>query len=330
MPTFGNRLRHERESRNTRIQDLSRRTRIGLHYLEALENNDFSALPGPRGFAKLYIRAYGDVLGFDPASLIEAFEQERRKQARVDVKPQSPAPARTRRIRYVPPPLKKPVDAEPEPESIAEPEPEPEPNAEPRPEPIAEPEPVETTEPPPSPVLEPAGLRTRWVIGLSLAAVVLLIATVNALRPEPATEAVESAATPIVVEPEPAVEEEATPAGIEPQAAPTVVPSGIHVTTSGVGSGIVDRRLVGEGTRFDEGSKVFFLTRVAGGGSGQRLRHVWLQDGKVIQSIELSPVRSPDWRTYSSKTLWRKGNWTVEARTEDDRVLARAEFTCVR
>ena len=76
MSTFGHRLRYERESRDTRIQDVSERTHIGIDYLEALENNDFDALPGPRGFAKLYIRAYARVLDFDPESLIDAFEKD--------------------------------------------------------------------------------------------------------------------------------------------------------------------------------------------------------------------------------------------------------------
>ena len=84
MSTFGHKLRHERESRNTRIQEVSARTNIGLDYLEALENNDFDALPGPRGFGKLYIRAYAEMLGFDPRSLIEAFEEERRKRSKID------------------------------------------------------------------------------------------------------------------------------------------------------------------------------------------------------------------------------------------------------
>jgi transcriptional regulator with XRE-family HTH domain len=106
MVTFGDRLRHERESRNTRIRDIAERTRIGLCYLEALENNDFDKLPGPRGFGKLYIRAYAEVLGFDPEPLIRAFDEEHRRRLRAgDVLPPTP------RARFVPPP-RKPVHLE--------------------------------------------------------------------------------------------------------------------------------------------------------------------------------------------------------------------------
>jgi hypothetical protein len=40
------------------------------------------------------------------------------------------------------------------------------------------------------------------------------------------------------------------------------------------------------------------------------------------------PVGSAHWRTYSSKTHLVKGDWVVEARSADNQVLARAEFSC--
>jgi len=52
-----------------------------------------------------------------------------------------------------------------------------------------------------------------------------------------------------------------------------------------------------------------------------------MRDGKVEQSIPLR-VGGPDWRTHSTKTLGRPGEWAVEARDESGRVLARASFTC--
>ena len=303
MPTFGHRLRYERESRNTRIQDVSKRTHIGLRYLEALENNDFDALPGPRGFGKLYIRAYAKVLGFDPQSLIDAFENERRKQSRIEGDKSPPKPPRVRRIRYVPPP-RRGVDPEPPTRAVAEPEATTEPEA-------TEAEPVAAA------VLGPAKLRGRWIIGLALIAITLVIVANVALRPK-STSSGSGATDPAVttVQPDTAT---ATP--------DMAVQGRISVTESGVGTGVVDRRLAGQGTRFEEGSTVFFFTRVVGGASGQKLRHIWLHEGRVIQSIELS-LGSAHWRTYSTKTMRAKGNWAVEARSADDRVLARADFTC--
>jgi transcriptional regulator with XRE-family HTH domain len=321
MLTFGHKLRYERESRNIRIQEVSEQTHIGLRYLEALENNDFAALPGPRGFGKLYIRAYAKMLGFDPQSLIDEFEKERRKQSKVDDDRPPREPTRAKRITYVPPP-RKPVDPEPPTLAVAEPEP------------ITEPEPVvvsqETIEPVVAAVLEPAKPRGRRIIGLALVAITLLIVAGVALRPKstppPAAAATHPAVTTVQPDTAPATVTPDPPA-IEPVAVSTAVPGRISITESGVGTGVVDRRLVGQRTRFEEGSTVFFFTRVVGAAPGQKLRHVWLREGRVIQSREL-PLGSAHWRTYSTKTLWGKGNWTVEARGADDRVLARADFKC--
>ena len=82
MHDFGQKLRHERESRNMPLADISRASRIGIQYLEALERNEFEALPGPRAFGKLYIRAYAEILGFDPAPLIAEYDEERYKRIR--------------------------------------------------------------------------------------------------------------------------------------------------------------------------------------------------------------------------------------------------------
>jgi hypothetical protein len=95
----------------------------------------------------------------------------------------------------------------------------------------------------------------------------------------------------------------------------------------GVGRRVVNHRLVDRDDRFREGEVVWFLTRVMGGRRGERIRHVWLHEGVPVQSIDLE-LGGPHWRTQSNKTLWGTGSWTVEVRDRDDRVLARAAFTC--
>lgn len=340
MPTFGHKLRHERESRNTRIQDIADRSGIDHGYLEALEENDFDALPGPRGFGKLYIRAYAHVLGFDPQPMIEEFEKERRRQEPDDDTPPRPVPRRAKRIHYEPPPRKtaqpKPktppiVREESPPDSPAEPlEPEPivevavaEPPEPVREEPSLE-EPIETPEPDTSletPPADRSSPRMFW-IGLGLAALVAVPLAVVALRPEPPppprssdapTEAPAATAVPPV---------EVTSPRPEPP-----VKSPIRVSDSGIGTSVVDRRLVGSTTRFTLGSNAYFFTRVTGAESETSIRHVWLHEGRVIHSREL-PVRGANWRTFSGKRLEARGNWTVEARDADGRVLAHAEFRC--
>ena len=83
----------------------------------------------------------------------------------------------------------------------------------------------------------------------------------------------------------------------------------------------------GASDRFTVGQRVSFVTRVTGGKAGERIRHVWLRDGKVEQSIRLR-LGAASYRTYSTKTLGRPGAWAVEARDDAGRVLARAEFAC--
>jgi hypothetical protein len=58
------------------------------------------------------------------------------------------------------------------------------------------------------------------------------------------------------------------------------------------------------------------------------VRHVWIYDGRAQQSISLR-LGGSDFRTYSKKTLYKRGPWSVEARDGSGRVLATADFTCV-
>jgi len=106
--------------------------------------------------------------------------------------------------------------------------------------------------------------------------------------------------------------------------------STLRVTESGVGTGVVNRVLQGEGNRFHVGDAVWFWTRVEGGEEGDRIHHVWIQDGEEKLSLGLS-IGGPHWRTWSHKTMHpgSEGEWVVEARDEKETVLARATFTCV-
>jgi hypothetical protein len=113
----------------------------------------------------------------------------------------------------------------------------------------------------------------------------------------------------------------------KPDSAP-VASDNLSVSEFGVGRRIVNHRLEGRGERFEEGSVVWFSTRVLGGRRGEQIRHVWFRNGKAVQSIELT-LGGPHWRTHSSKTLWGTGDWRVEARDAANRVLASTSFDCV-
>lgn len=76
----------------------------------------------------------------------------------------------------------------------------------------------------------------------------------------------------------------------------------------------------------DEGPVVCF-TRIIGAASETSVTHVWYHEGETRARVEL-PVRSPDWRTWSRKSLlpsWT-GDWTVKVLDADGLVLASAAF----
>src|SRR5262245_65762022 len=70
----GDSLRQVREAHAKTIEEMAEATGIRLPFLAALEQEAFDSLPG-RGFGKLYIRAYAEVLDFDPRPVIEAYHR---------------------------------------------------------------------------------------------------------------------------------------------------------------------------------------------------------------------------------------------------------------
>lgn len=101
--------------------------------------------------------------------------------------------------------------------------------------------------------------------------------------------------------------------------------SRLTVAGSGVGTGVIERQLVGQADRFAVGSKVVFWTHVRGGRAGDTIDHVWFRDGTIVGAASLA-VGSPDWRTQSRRLLDPSGVWVVEARDAEGHVLARHEF----
>jgi hypothetical protein len=97
------------------------------------------------------------------------------------------------------------------------------------------------------------------------------------------------------------------------------------VTGSGVGTDVVDKRLVGQSDTFAVGTRVTFWTRIAGGRTGDTINHVWFHNGVRIGTTSLR-VGSADWRTQSRQLLTPDGQWAVEARDADGRVLVRHTF----
>jgi cytoskeleton protein RodZ len=72
MPTIGETLREARMRQRLDIADVEAKTKIRAKYLRALENEEFSMLPGPT-FVKTFLRTYAEALGLDPHVLVEEY-----------------------------------------------------------------------------------------------------------------------------------------------------------------------------------------------------------------------------------------------------------------
>ena len=170
---------------------------------------------------------------------------------------------------------------------------------------------------------------SRWVVAPMLVALIA-VAVWWAMRPGPErTASPEPAPPPSPAHVEPAIEREPAIQEAPPVAPAPAVDGAFAVPEHGVGRGVQENRLVGEGDRFEEGSVVWFWTLVTGGSPGDTVRHVWLRDGRVVQTISLR-LGASRWRTHSSKSLppGSAGAWAVEARDDEGNLLARDTFVC--
>ena len=71
-PSFGERLKREREMRGVSLDEVSVATRIGTRYLEALETEQWQALPGT-AFNRGFIRTICRYLGMDEDSMLAEY-----------------------------------------------------------------------------------------------------------------------------------------------------------------------------------------------------------------------------------------------------------------
>lgn len=74
MPSFGEKLRKEREKRKITLEDISSSTKIGTRMLQALEDEKFNQLPGGI-FNKGFVRAYARVVGLDEDQTVADYLQ---------------------------------------------------------------------------------------------------------------------------------------------------------------------------------------------------------------------------------------------------------------
>ncbi len=345
MPTFGEKLRRERENRGVAIEEIAERTGVDRSHFEALERDDLPALPG-RAFGKFFIRLYGEVLGFDPETLIAEYDRAFPLQRDPDAEPARPESAESRRVETAIQAWREKLRAERETGADAvegAPATPPDPRKEETEDREVTPE-VETLEVARARIVEepPAPpRRLRGALAFTLLAIALLCAGVwialtisgrkdeNVVDPQTISPALEGppkiAAAARPESPSSPLREAPPPR--EPPAPRAKAPGPLTIPEFGVGRRVVDHRLVGPADRFESGTVVWFLTRVLGGRPGDIVRHVWVHENRSAQSVDLR-LGGPDWRTHSRLRVRGGGPWTVEARDAEGRVLASETFEC--
>jgi cytoskeleton protein RodZ len=70
--SIGEQLRLAREERGIPLREICEQTRISVHYLEAIEANDYKRLPGGV-FNRSFIKAYARCVGYDEGEAIEGY-----------------------------------------------------------------------------------------------------------------------------------------------------------------------------------------------------------------------------------------------------------------
>jgi hypothetical protein len=73
--SLGSELKSSRESKKISLETVSKRTKIPVKYLEAIEENRFDVFPS-QTYAKGFIRAYAKVVGMDAQVLTRQFNAE--------------------------------------------------------------------------------------------------------------------------------------------------------------------------------------------------------------------------------------------------------------
>jgi cytoskeleton protein RodZ len=95
LPSFGEKLRREREKRSITLDQISQSTKIGTRMLQALEDDKFSQLPGGI-FNKGFVRAYARHLGLDEDQTVAEYLEASGDAP--PVPPELPAEESVRRI----------------------------------------------------------------------------------------------------------------------------------------------------------------------------------------------------------------------------------------
>jgi len=82
---FGDYLRREREMRGVTLEEISAATRISIRFLEAIEGEELSKLPGGI-FTRSFVRTYARYLGLDEERVLTDCQLAGRQKPEVDIR----------------------------------------------------------------------------------------------------------------------------------------------------------------------------------------------------------------------------------------------------
>lgn len=100
--TVGELLQQERAKHKLSLDELAKKSRIRLEYLQALENNQFDQLPAAV-FVKGYLKTYASLLDFDSQPLIALLRRDYKESAKGKLVPREFVKKRASNKRYLQP-----------------------------------------------------------------------------------------------------------------------------------------------------------------------------------------------------------------------------------
>jgi hypothetical protein len=95
MPDIGATLRDARMRERIDISEIEAQTKIRAKYLRALENEEWSLLPGPT-YVKTFLRTYAEALGLDGKLLVEEYKLNHERLSELELQPIMPGGVRER------------------------------------------------------------------------------------------------------------------------------------------------------------------------------------------------------------------------------------------
>jgi len=102
----------------------------------------------------------------------------------------------------------------------------------------------------------------------------------------------------------------------------------LEVAEASLTTEIIDRLPVDQVDTLPDGvSTLYCFSRIVGAAEETKIQHVWFRGEQEMARIEL-PVRSINWRTWSSKRIpadW-SGSWRVEIQDQYGEVLTTLPF----